>query len=173
MEINEIIKLSELSVKDFSDLYKIPVETLENWTNSNTNDLNRCPEYLKYILESLVRYNLKYDDYIVKYCKKPSLILRENKDNIINVFKKYEKKGLKNLRVFGSAVRGDDTDSSDIDFLVHVDSKDPNYVIGAYMYLKIELKELLHINVDVVIDSNLYDGFKNEIKKDLISIYEI
>ena len=77
------------------------------------------------------------------------------------------------MRVFGSAVRGDDTDSSDIDFLVHVDSKDPNYEIGSYIQLKIELKELLHINVDVVIDSNLYDGFKNEIKKDLISIYEI
>lgn len=49
---------------------------------------------------------------------KPSEILKANLTKIVELFKKYEQYGFVNPRVFGSVVRGEDTESSDLDLVV-------------------------------------------------------
>jgi len=57
------------------------------------------------------------------------------------------RRGVRNVRVFGSVARGDDRPSSDIDLLVDVDG---NVSILDLIGLERELTDLLHLDVDVV-----------------------
>lgn len=65
-----------------------------------------------------------------------------------------------NPRVFGSALRGEDEDGSDLDLLV-----DP--LPGATLFdlggLQIELQELLGVPVDLLTPGDLPPKFRNEI----------
>ncbi|HSI50309.1 MAG TPA: nucleotidyltransferase family protein [Ideonella sp.] len=47
---------------------------------------------------------------------KPSQVLQEQHDRIVAIMREHAR--LSNLRVFGSVARGEDTDASDIDFVV-------------------------------------------------------
>lgn len=69
--------------------------------------------------------------------------IRENRGEIIHLMRKA---GAKEIRIFGSVARGDDTASSDIDFLVDFDTRDG---ILPIMKLKSALSDLLKENVDV------------------------
>jgi hypothetical protein len=55
--------------------------------------------------------------------------------------------GVKKLGVFGSVVRGEATDESDIDFLVQLD----NETFRIYMGLCFLLEEIFNRNVDLVL----------------------
>jgi uncharacterized protein len=57
------------------------------------------------------------------------------------------RRGARNVRVFGSVARGEDTDTSDIDLLVDLDD---NVGLVSLVGLHRELAELLGANVDVV-----------------------
>ncbi|MEI6706085.1 MAG: nucleotidyltransferase family protein [Methylococcales bacterium] len=65
---------------------------------------------------------------------------------------------VKNVRVFGSVLHGDDTEDSDLDLLVDPTSETTLMDIGAIRY---ELKELLGISVDVLTPKALPDHFRN------------
>ena len=69
--------------------------------------------------------------------------IRENRGEINRLMKNA---GASHVRIFGSVVRGDDTKSSDIDFLVEFDTS--NGVVPL-MKLKTALSSLLHERVDV------------------------
>lgn len=56
MDIREIRTLSGLSQGAFCEKYKIPLASLKNWEADKAKSNHRnCPEYLKYLLERVVR----------------------------------------------------------------------------------------------------------------------
>ena len=87
-------------------------------------------------------------------------LIKEKREDILRVAAQY---GAHNVRVFGSISRGDETELSDIDFLV---SMDPNRSLLDQAGLLADLKELLHRDVDVVTDDNLYRLLRRRILKE-------
>jgi len=86
---------------------------------------------------------------------RPSLALEIYRDSIREIALRHR---VKNVRVFGSVLHGDDTEDSDLDLLVDPTSETTLMDIGAIRY---ELKELLGISVDVLTPNALPEHFKN------------
>lgn len=75
---------------------------------------------------------------------KPSDALRLHRDAARRVIESHR---TRNARVFGSVVRGDDTDASDLDILVDPTPETTLFDIGAIRH---ELRKLLGVPVDVL-----------------------
>jgi predicted nucleotidyltransferase/DNA-binding XRE family transcriptional regulator len=75
------------------------------------------------------------------------------------------RRGARNVRVFGSVARGEDTDASDVDLLVDVD--DGVGVVGL-AGLRRELTELLGVDVDVVPAVTLKPGVRADVMAEAI-----
>lgn len=86
---------------------------------------------------------------------RPSIALQNHRDAIREIALRYH---VKNVRVFGSVLHGDDTDESDLDLLVDPTPETTLFDIGAIRY---ELKELLNIEVDVLTPRALPDKFRD------------
>ena len=69
-----------------------------------------------------------------------------------------------NIRLFGSIVRGEQGEDSDIDFLVHM-KPDSGFKIGG---LKWRLEELLKCKIDVVPDTSLHPMIKEKILNEAV-----
>jgi predicted nucleotidyltransferase len=82
------------------------------------------------------------------------------------ITKKY---GVQKLAVFGSFARGEDTDTSDIDFLVHLE---PGRTLLDLAGLQISLTKKLQKDVDVVTYNSLHPLLKDEILQEQILLYE-
>jgi hypothetical protein len=83
--------------------------------------------------------------------------IEEIKDTIIEVLKKY---GVKRAAFFGSIVRGEATEGSDIDLLVEFEGKKSLLdLVG----LKLELQELLGREVDVITYKSIHPLLKERI----------
>lgn len=70
---------------------------------------------------------------------------------------------VKDIRVFGSASRGDDIEGSDLDLLAEPTSETTLFDIGA---IRFELKQLLGLQVDVLTPSSLPDKFRELVLKE-------
>lgn len=68
-----------------------------------------------------------------------------------------------NVRVFGSAMRGDDIQGSDLDLLVEPTAQTTLFDIGA---IRFELKQLLGMDIDVLTPNALPDKFRAEVLKE-------
>lgn len=68
-----------------------------------------------------------------------------------------------NVRVFGSASRGDDTETSDLDLLVEPTPETTLLDIGA---IRLELKQLLGLEIDVLTPNALPDRFRAQVLKE-------
>jgi predicted nucleotidyltransferase len=77
------------------------------------------------------------------------------------------KRRARNVRVFGSVARGEDTASSDVDLLVDLDEGVSLVVLAG---LKRELSELLGVNVDVVPAAALKARVRDEVLADAIAL---
>jgi len=77
------------------------------------------------------------------------------------------KRGARNVRVFGSVARGEDTETSDIDLLVDLDE---HVGVVALAGLRRELSELLHVDVDVVPASTLKPGVAEAVHAEAITL---
>lgn len=75
---------------------------------------------------------------------KPSEALRLHRDAARRVIESHR---TRNARVFGSVVRGEDTDASDLDILVDPTPETTLFDIGAIRH---ELNKLLGVRVDVL-----------------------
>jgi len=78
-----------------------------------------------------------------------------------------ERRGARNVRVFGSVARGEDTAISDIDLVVDLD--DDVSLIGLEG-LRRELADLLRSEVDVVPAATLKPGTRDEILAEAIAL---
>ena len=85
---------------------------------------------------------------------KPSEALAANRDAIRRVVESHH---ARNARVFGSVLRGQDTDGSDLDLLIDPTPDTTLFDIGALRY---ELGQLLDVPVDVLTPNALPDNFR-------------
>jgi len=72
-----------------------------------------------------------------------------------------------NARVFGSVIRDEDTETSDLDLLVEPTPATSLMDIGA---IRLELKTLLGVNVDVVTPNALPDSFRDQVVNESIPV---
>jgi len=77
------------------------------------------------------------------------------------------RRGVRNVRVFGSVARGQDTDASDIDLLVDVDR---GVGVVALAGLARELSDLLGAEVDVVPAETLKPGVRDAVLAEAITL---
>ena len=70
---------------------------------------------------------------------------------------------VRNVRVFGSAMRGDDVQGSDLDLLVEPTAQTTLFDIGA---IRFELKQLLGMDIDVLTPNALPDKFRSQVLKE-------
>lgn len=89
-----------------------------------------------------------------------SAMLKNNKNEIFKALGANEAKiksfGVRSLSLFGSYARGDETEQSDLDFVVELERKS----FDAYMDLKLFLEDLFGRPVDLV----LFDGIKPRLR---------
>lgn len=84
-------------------------------------------------------------------------LLQEKREEILAIA---EKHGAKNVRVFGSVVRGEETPESDIDFLIDLGEKlSPWFPVG----LIHDLEDLLGRKVDVVTERSVHHFIRGKI----------
>jgi len=88
---------------------------------------------------------------------KPSIALDSNRVAIRRVVEAHH---ARNARVFGSVLRGADTDSSDLDIIIDPTHETTLFDIGAIRY---ELGKLLGVPVDVLTPNALPDKFRETV----------
>jgi len=77
------------------------------------------------------------------------LLRREKKSAILGLAGKH---GARNIRVFGSVARGDNGESSDVDFLVEFEE---GRTLFDLIDFRLDLRELLGVDVDIVTPNSL------------------
>lgn len=81
-----------------------------------------------------------------------------------------KKNGVTKAALFGSFVRGDNTETSDIDFLVEFENGKSLFdLVG----LQFELKELFHRNVDVLTYNSVHPRLRESIFNEQEVFYEM
>jgi hypothetical protein len=87
-------------------------------------------------------------------------LLKEKRPEILQIAAKH---GARNVRVFGSAARGDAREDSDVDFLVDFE---PGRSLLDHAALTLDLEELLGRKADVVTEGGLYWLLRRRILKE-------
>ena len=91
--------------------------------------------------------------------------LQENREEILKIAAKH---GAFNVRVFGSVARGEDTESSDIDFLIDYDLSKTSPWFPVRLIR--DLEAMLGRKVDVVTESGLQERIKEEVLRECIQL---
>ena len=74
---------------------------------------------------------------------------------------------VRDIRVFGSVLRGEDTEDSDLDVLVEPTPETTLMDIGA---IRFELHKLLGFNVDVLTPNALPDSFRDRVLAESVPV---
>lgn len=88
---------------------------------------------------------------------KPSIALQAHRAEIRSVVERHRGR---NARVFGSVLRGDDHDGSDLDILIDPTPETTMFDIGAIRH---ELLQLLGVHVDVLTPNALPESFRAQV----------
>lgn len=91
-------------------------------------------------------------------------VLKDNKNAIIERAARY---GASNVRVFGSVVKGNFSDESDIDLLVDLESGRSLFDLGA---LLMDLQEMLGCKVDVGTTQMLKASIREKVLKEAVPL---
>jgi predicted nucleotidyltransferase len=91
-------------------------------------------------------------------------LLRQQRKEILKLASKH---GARNVRVFGSAARGEAGTDSDIDFLVELEPDRTLFDLGA---LVMDLQDLLDRKIDVLTDDSIYWLLRRKILKEAVSL---
>lgn len=91
---------------------------------------------------------------------RPAILLQQKRDEILRVASSH---GVRDIRVFGSVARGDDTEQSDVDFLVSLEQGRSLLDLGG---LLMDLRDLLGCQVDVVTEGSLRSPAKEQILRE-------
>jgi predicted nucleotidyltransferase len=75
--------------------------------------------------------------------------------------------GARNVRVFGSAARGEETEDSDVDVLVEME--DGRSLVD-HVALKQDLEELLGQKVDVVTEASLHPRMRDRVLREAVPL---
>lgn len=96
---------------------------------------------------------------------RPSQSLRLHRDQVLQLAKQHH---VLQLRVFGSAVRGDDSEESDLDLLADFD--DQATLFDAFA-LQEELESLLQLKVDLASQAGLHPLIREAVMKEARSLF--
>lgn len=77
--------------------------------------------------------------------------------------------GIKQIGVFGSYVRGEQTEKSDLDILVDID-KNSKISLLDFVHAGNELSDYLGVKVDLVMKSALKPGISSRILKEVVYV---
>ena len=88
----------------------------------------------------------------------------EHRDEILRLARAH---GARNLRLFGSAARGDDRSDSDLDLLVEME---PGRSLVDHVALKQDLEGLLGRDVDVVTEQSLHPRLRDRVLREAVSL---
>ena len=91
---------------------------------------------------------------------RPSIALQTHRDAIREIALRHR---VKNVRVFGSALHGDDAEDSDLDLLV---DPTPETTLMDIAKIQVEVTQLLNITVDVLTPRALPDKFRDQVIKE-------
>jgi hypothetical protein len=95
---------------------------------------------------------------------KPSDALHLNRAAIRRVVESHR---ARNARVFGSVLRGQDTDGSDLDILI---DPTPETTLMDVAAIQVELERLLGVSVDVLTPRALPDSFRSRVLSEAVPI---
>ncbi len=95
---------------------------------------------------------------------RPSIALQTYREQIKSIVMAHH---AVNARVFGSVIRGEDTDVSDLDVLIDPTHETSIMDIGA---IRLELKALLGVEVDVLTPNALPDAYRQQVLRDAIAV---
>jgi len=91
-------------------------------------------------------------------------LLKAKREEILRVCAKY---GAHNVRVFGSAARGEADEQSDIDFLVDLAAGRTLFDLGGLQY---DLEQLLGYRVDVVTERGLKPRSRERVLREAVPL---
>lgn len=91
-------------------------------------------------------------------------LIEEKRDEILAIAARH---GAYNVRVFGSVVRGEADDASDIDFLVDMESGRSLFDLGGVLY---DLQECLGVSVDVTTENGLRVRIRERVLKEAVPL---
>ncbi len=91
-------------------------------------------------------------------------LLKKNRQKIIELA---AKNGAYNIRIFGSAARGDMRKNSDIDFLIDMEPGRSLFDVGG---LLMDLQDLLGCKVDVVTTKGLRPSIREEVLEEAVPL---
>jgi uncharacterized protein len=95
---------------------------------------------------------------------KPSDALILNRDEIRRVVESHR---ATNARVFGSVLRGQDSDGSDLDILI---DPTPEMTLLDVAAIQVELQRILGVQVDVLTPNALPDEFRSDVLSEAIPV---
>ena len=87
-------------------------------------------------------------------------LVRDHRDDILRLAQKH---GARNVRLFGSAARGEDRAESDLDLLV--DMEDGRSLVD-HVALKQDLEDLLGREIDVVTERSLHPRLRDRVLRE-------
>lgn len=91
-------------------------------------------------------------------------LLKAKREEILRVCAKY---GARNVRVFGSVVRGEADEQSDVDFLVELEPGRTLFDLGGLQY---DLEQLLRCRVDVVTERGLKPRIRERVLREAVPL---
>jgi len=95
---------------------------------------------------------------------RPSIALQQHRDEIRRIALSHR---VTNVRVFGSALRGEDTENSDLDLLVEPTAETTLLDIAK---IQVEIARLLNISVDVLTPNALPDKFRVQVLTEAVAV---
>ncbi len=95
---------------------------------------------------------------------RPSIALQTHRDAIREIALRHR---VTNVRFFGSALHGDDTEESDLDLLVEPTAETTMFDIAKIQY---EVGQLLNITVDVLTPKALPDKFRDRVIREAVAV---
>ena len=95
---------------------------------------------------------------------RPSLALQAHRQAIREIALRHR---VRNVRVFGSALHGNDTEDSDLDLLVEPTAETTLMDIAK---IQVEVARLLHIGVDVLTPNALPDKFRAHVMAEAVAV---
>ncbi|MEN8264397.1 MAG: nucleotidyltransferase family protein [Nitrospirota bacterium] len=93
-----------------------------------------------------------------------SSIIKNRREEVINIARKY---GAKNVRVFGSMARGEESADSDLDIIVEMEHGSSLLDIIA---IKQDIEELLGRKVDVVTEASISPYIRDAVLKEAVNL---
>jgi predicted nucleotidyltransferase len=95
---------------------------------------------------------------------RPSLALQAHRQAIREIALRHR---VSNVRVFGSALHGDDTEDSDLDLLVEPTAETTLMDIAK---IQVEVARLLNVGVDVLTPNALPDKFRAQVMAEALAV---